>query len=371
MKKIDLKDAPIKSSYLMAGGIAIFLVLWMASGYIGSDSAISAIGEENTIGSPETEALAVRAKVSKAQVHSSNLILRGRSQASRVVIMRSETVGRVIDVPAQEGARINEGDVICELAMNARQAMYAQAEANLRQRELELKAAKSLLSKGHRSETQEAAAQAAYDAAQAALEEITIEIEHTKIRAPFDGVLDKRNVEVGDYMSMGDPCATVMDPTPFRIVGQVSEKEVMFLKPGMKGFAKLVTGDSFEGELRFVSNVADPATRTFRIELEVPNESFALRDGVTAEIHIPFNSIRAHLLAPSVLVLNEAGQIGVRIAREDDTVQFVPVEILADTEDGVWLGGLPEQITVITVGQDYVGEGQKVMVVLPEEETTS
>jgi multidrug efflux system membrane fusion protein len=260
----------------------------------------------------------------------------------------------------ENGAFVQKGDEICRLSLNARDAQMAEAEALMRQRWLELDAARKLAARGHRSETQAAAAQAAYDAARAQVKQREVELSHTRIVAPFDGVLDARPVEVGDYLQVSQPCATIVDLDPFLVVGQVSETEVGKIREGVVGTATLVTGETVEGFVRFVGKTADPATRTFRVELEVANDAQILRSGVTAEIFIPATETMAHLVPPSILGLDDSGLIGLRILDENNVVHFQRVELLDDGPTGVWVTGLPTSVKLITVGQDFVLPGQQV-----------
>ena len=187
-----------------------------------------------------------------------------------------------------------------------------------------------------------------------------IEIEDTVIRAPFEGVLDSRAVEIGDFLEIGDPVATVVDLDPCLIVAQVSERDIGAVELGAPGTAELVTGQTVAGSIRYVSRVSDPVTRTFRVELEVPNPAREIVHGVTAELHLPIAETRAHFVSPAVLTLADDGTIGVKSVDETDTVRFRPVEIVRDTAEGVWLGGLPERFRLIIVGQEFVHDGMQV-----------
>ena len=355
----------ISESYIWAGIIVVIVFLWMISGQVGSDSAQSSV-ETDPMAESGEQAVSVRGAQLQAKNHIQTILIRGRTEASRIVTVRAETVGRVISVPAKKGTLVKKDDVICELAVDARQAQLEQARAAMRQRELEFEAAKQLRSKGHRSETQEAAAEAAFNAAEAAVKEIEVELSQTRIRAPFDGLLDQRPVEVGDFVQKGDACGTLIDQQPFLVTGQLSEEEVALVELGTEAEAILSSGERHKGAVSFISSSADPNTRTFRIELEVPNENSSLRDGITAQIQIPTVAVRAHQILPSSLVLNDEGQLGVRAAADNERVVFYPVSILAEDPSGVWVTGLPETVTVIVVGQEYVSEGQKIKVTLEE-----
>lgn len=363
-----IKRLEMNTSFAWAIGIAAIVALWILSGELFDDDAKS---RGATLEIEQERTVAIRATISFAQSYVNKIIIRGRTEASRTVTIKAETSGTVIAVPADEGSRVSVADVICELSINARDAQKTEAESTVHQRLLEHEAARQLRQKGHRSETEEAGALAAYDAALTALKQIELDIERTKIRAPFDGILEDREVEVGDYMRVGDSCATLFDEQPFLVVGHVSEADVNRLNIGAQGSAELVTGEVIEGKVRFISKRANETTRTFRVELEVPNSDRTLRVGVTAKIKIPLEPVRAHKVSPAVLVLNDQGQIGVRAVDENKIVYFLPVNIIDDQTDGVWLSGLPNRLIIITVGQEYVSRGQKVTVQYEDAETQS
>ena len=292
-----------------------------------------------------------------AQDRPARLVLRGRTEAFREVVARSETGGRVVAAPAIEGTSVTEGDVLCRLDTDARGAALAQAQAEYRTRELDYNAAVELLSRGHRSANAVAGVEALRDAAQARLEAAQQELANINIRAPFDGYFDNRAAEIGDYLAPGAPCGTVVQMNPMLITAEIAERDVADLVPGMPGTARLITGETVAGTVRFVERRADPATHTFRLELEAANPDGRLRSGVTAEITIPLAAEPAHRIPTSVLALNARGELGVRIVETGNIVRFLPVQLLSDDGEEVWVAGLPDPVRVITVGQDFVDDG--------------
>ena len=195
---------------------------------------------------------------------------------------------------------------------------------------------------------------------EAQLTDIELEIERTVITAPFDGVVQERAVEVGDLVRIGDTVAELVDIDPIIISGDVNEREVASLGAGRTGKAILADGRKVEGTVRYVSPVANAGTRTFKVELAVPNPQRAIRAGITAELELATDDLFGHLLAPSLLTLDDEGTIGVKIVDESNRVRFVPIEILRSGIDGVWVTGLPASVDVISVGQGFVIDGQVV-----------
>lgn len=346
-------------SHYIAIGIAVAILLWFATGIFssgGNGNGMTAAEED----AANTVMPRVRVTESQATMRQSFITVRGRTEAKRAVHVRAETQGRVIELPVEKGQRVKKGDVLCRLQIDARDAQLAEARALVQQRKLEYDAARQLADKGHRAPTAVAGNKAAFDAAQARLKQMEIELSQTKIVAPFDGVFDDRPVDIGDYVRVGDICGLVVELDPLLVAGQVSEDRVGAMTIGSPGVARLVTGESVEGHIHFVAKTADPATRTFRVELEVPNAEFRMRSGVTAEIIVPGREIPAHRIPSSVIALNDNGVVGVRTVNADGLVAFLPIELVDDTPEGLWITGLPDKVTLITVGQDYVNEGQKV-----------
>jgi len=358
----------MRKSYILAAVIAVAATGWVLSGQFGTDtpvaeSTVPAAGEAvgNAASSrPELRLPAVRVQRSSAQEHEREVVARGRTEALRRVTVRAEVNGKVASRKVEKGARVQRGDVIAQIEIKDRRARLQEAKALARQRALEFEAAERLREKGFRAATQHAAAEAQLDAARAMVKRMEIEIALTAIRAPFDGVVDELPVEEGDYVDSGDAVAEVVDEDPFLIIAQVSENDVGRLRQGGGGYASLVTGERVEGHIRYIATTADENTRTFRVELEVPNRERRLRDGITAELHIPTELVLAHRVSAAVLTLDDHGTIGVRCVDANNRVEFFPVDIIASETTGVWVTGLPDHVDLIVVGQEFVRSGDEV-----------
>lgn len=352
-------------SALIAILIAVAIGGWIASGQIGpsaKEAEDSAATSESVDVEPKSERqiLKVRGIILVAADLQRELLVRGQTEITRQVEIKAETHGRVVAIPVAEGARVRKGVILAKLALDDRLARKSEAEALVRQREIEHTASAKLLEKGYRSKTNTSATAALLDAARAAVVRIDTEIAQTRVLAPFDGVIEYRHAEIGAFVQAGDPIALLIDEDPFLVVAHVSERDVARVKKGMTARATLISGREVEGKVRFIATVADSETRTFRVEVEVPNKDARLHAGVTAEVRIPIETIRAHKVSPAVLTLNDAGVLGVRAVDDTGHVVFHPAAIVDDGPDGVWLAGLPETITVISVGQEFVRHGDRV-----------
>ena len=291
----------IKQTYKTAAILASFLAIWMVSG--------SMIEEQNF--EKNTSQLDTLSSVtivnSKATNKSKILKSSGFTEADKFVQVRAEVSGRLIARPAQQGDYVEEGDLICQLYIAGREA-------------------------------------------------------YPKIVAPFSGYLETLRVEEGDFLNTGAVCAALIDPDPMLIVADIAEKDIAQVELGSEASAKLISGRYISGEVTFIASSADKNTRTFRVEISVDNKDRTIRDGVSAEIYIKGKQEAAHKISPAILSLNDQGKLGVRTVTADNRVEFKEINILEDTNSGMWVSGLGEEARIITLGQEYVFQGQTVNV---------
>ncbi|MGH1465823.1 MAG: efflux RND transporter periplasmic adaptor subunit [Cognatishimia sp.] len=351
----------------------------------------------------QADVVRVVAVHSAARKIDSAVVVRGETEAQRQIDVLGETSGLVVSEALRKGSFVTKGQVMCKIdpgtrgaAMAEAQARLAEAragvptaaarvaEANARLDEAKINdnAASKLSQDGFASDTRVASTQAAVSAAEASLAaarsglesaqagiqsaEASVavaqkEIDRLTIVAPFSGLLETDTAEAGSLLQTqgqnGAHCATIIELDPIKLVGFVPETEVGRVQIGAMAGARLASGQEVRGDVTFISRAADPATRTFRIEIAVPNPELTIRDGQTAEIIIGAEGKSAHLLPQSALTLNDNGQLGVRIVTDENIAEFVPVAALRDTIDGMWLSGLPDKADVIIIGQEYVVSG--------------
>lgn len=371
-----------------------------------TDATAEAPAEEDA--TPEQQPIRVVTVLSQAREIDSAVILRGQTEAARSVDLRAETSGKIVTTPIRKGAEVREGDLLCQIDPGTREDTLAEAEARLEEArasvpsaearveeaearlaeaKINLNAADKLSKRGFATDTQLASnqastraaeamvaqsegglstAQAAIRSAEAAVASARREIERTKIHAPFGGQLENDTAELGSLLQTGGICATIIQLDPIKLVGFIPETEIARVSPGARAGARLAaSNDQVVGQVTFLSRSADPQTRTFRVEIEVPNPDLAIRDGQTAEILISAPGEQAHLLPQSTLTLNDDGALGVRTV-EGNTAGFAKVKVLRDTVEGVWVTGLPETAQVIVIGQDYVIDGVPVEATVQE-----
>lgn len=340
----------------------------------GHDDPAMTIAQRNEeeMGS-DTQLQSVRTSTYTAQPMSIEVPLRGRTQAKASVGAVAETAGIVDVVHVTKGQQVAVGDMLCTLDQGTRAAAVTQAQAGLEQAQAGLAQAQAdfdtnaeLREKGlaapntsRQLEVAVTSAKAAITSAQAALDNAQAELDRTEIVAKVAGVVQDPIAVAGSMLAQGQPCATIVQLDPLVFIGQVPEARIGLARLGLEATISTVTGQNVPGKVTYISSTADTATRSFPVEIEIPNTDGAIRDGITATATVNMGSAPAHLLPQSVLTLNDDGVLGVSTV-VDGAVKFLPVQIASDTREGVWVLGLPVSVDVITVGQEYVTDGQTV-----------
>lgn len=343
----------------IAVAIAIYFFV-MERDLLLSFSAEEEVAVETIVEAAEpSDAVSVVAYHSVAKDVQSGIILRGRTEAARRVDVRAQTSGLVISEPLRKGTTVEEGQLLCSLDPGIRSAQLAEAKARLADAEVSAANAADLAERGFGPETAVVAREAGLQSAQAGVLQKEQEISRLEIRAPFAGILETDSAELGSLMQPGGLCATIIDLKTVKLVGFATETDINKIEMGALAGADLVSGKRVIGKVTFLSRSSDPVTRTFRVEITVDNADLAIRDGETAEIGIALTGEMGHLLPQHVLTLDTNGTLGVRVA-DNGIAHFVPVTVLRDGVDGIWLAGLPETVDVITVGLEFTVDGSEI-----------
>jgi membrane fusion protein, multidrug efflux system len=364
----------MRKSYLWATAITLGLGLWMASPYI----IPMLTGVPRASEAAEAPADPAADKLFKVRVKSFVAIPRiafvtanGITAASKRVDARARTSGTIIESNFRQGQSVMAGDVLCKLDMGDRAMQLAQAKTSLASAQRDFDATQRLVKSSVSTQAKLSSDLARLDAAKTVLAGFQTDTKYLDIKAASAGVLIEKPAEVGSLLALGGLCATLSTLDPLLVAVQVSEAYVPYVAEGMAAKATLATGEKIDGKVTFISKTAEITTRTFRVELEVANPGEKMREGVTAELSVPLPPQMAQKLPGSVLILNDTGKFGARVLNEaDSTSKFVPVEVIAQDQDGMWVTGLPDKVTLVTIGQDYVRDGEKVEPVVETAEAT-
>jgi len=340
----------------------------------GAPNADMTIAERNAQNSGGDETLrSVRVQTFTVKALPLEVTLRGRTKAKAIVSAPAETSGTVETVAVVKGQTVKAGDLLCKLdpstredALKQAKAALSQAQAGLAQAQSSYDANMTLVDKGlapknsaEQLETSLASAKAGLQSAETGLANAKAELDRTEIRAKVGGVIQAPLANQGAMLAAGQPCATIAQLDPILFTGNVPEARIALAKTGLTAEVTTVSGAKSVGKVTYISSIADNATRSFPIEIELPNPDDKILDGLTAEAKVNLGTIPAHLIPQSVLTLDDNGTLGVR-AVDKGVVDFYPVTIVSDTTEGDWVTGLPPKVDIITIGQEFVSAGQKV-----------
>jgi multidrug efflux system membrane fusion protein len=363
----------MKASRVAALGLVAAAAAWIASGhFMPHESAES----RAAIRAGESEAKKLfRVAVANTWVvpHSRKLVLSGRTEADRKVVVTARTGGVVTELHVRRGSWVNKGDIMAVLSDEAREAQVAQAHAVVTQKRTELEAKRQLILNGTLPKLQMVDLEAQLKVAEAAFAAAEAERARGVVRAPWAGVVHELAVEVGQaaFAFAGREIAQIVALDPMLAVVEVSERKLAGIRLGDPAEVRLVTGASATGRVRFVAKTASLTTRTYRVEIEIPNADGKIPDGITAEVAVPLAPVMATRIPRSALTYSSAGEIGVRVVGADETVGFVAVDVVEDEQNFMWVAGIPERSRVIVQGQDFVRESQKVEPVVAPEVTSA
>ena len=306
----------------------------------------------------------------QAQSIDREVVIQGQLEPAKVITLRAETSGVVRQISFNKGQRISRGQTLARLSEGNKAADLAVAEANHVQADNEYAAAKKLASQGLQSQLSLESASAAREAAHAQIQAAEIELAYLNIKAPLDALVEDIAIEEGDFIERSAAVATLVDNSSLLLTGRVSQQYIADIKTGQTATANLVTGEALQGRVSYISTMADDTTRSFEVEVLVSQTPQSIMTGISAEIIIPVETLMAHRVSPAVLALNDAGDLGVKTLGEGNTVVFQKIEVVKTESNGAWVTGLPNDITLITLGQGFVNPGEEVDPV-PLTDTTS
>jgi len=345
-------------------------------------AAWTATGEFSSVGSAATDAaqkpeaaqpsvpLRTVAVVTPPRVnHARAIRVSGQTEADKRAVLATRQAGVIATLDVKQGDHVKTGDLILRLDAEEKTAAVEMATQVLVQREAEAKAMERLVKTGSMAKLQADNARSALATARSMLEAAQAELARNEVKAPFDGLVDRVGVELGSAVMQGAEVATIINLDPILAKGEVSERDLRYISIGDEAEVMLVNGEQVTGKVRYISRDASIQTRTFRIEIAIPNPDLSIPAGMTSEITLRAEPADAVILPRSVVTLSAEGDIGIRAADRDSKVVFFPIDLVDDTTNGLVLAGIPADARVIVAGQDLVTEGDKVNAVEADKAT--
>ncbi|TKT75463.1 efflux RND transporter periplasmic adaptor subunit [Aquamicrobium sp. LC103] len=356
---------------IAAIGVFLATAAWVATGEFSSVG--SAADETAKPAEKEQQAAPARtvAVVTPPRVtHSRAIRISGHTEADKRATLATRAPGIVAERPVDQGDRVEAGDLIIKLDAEEKEAAVDTARQLLAQRQAEADAAERLAKSGNLAKLQLDNTRSALSSAKSQLEAALAELGRIEVRAPFDGVVDRIDVQIGGSVQAGTQVATILKLDPVLAIGEVSERDLRYIKPGDKADVRLVNGQEIEGGgvVRYISRDATTATRTFRVEIAIPNDDLAVPAGMTTEITLRADPVDSVILPRSVVSLSNNGDLGIRAVSADNKVMFYPIDLVDDTPKGLVLAGIPESARIIVAGQELVSDGDTVQAVEADKE---
>ncbi|MGB2040872.1 MAG: efflux RND transporter periplasmic adaptor subunit [Porticoccaceae bacterium] len=334
---------------------ALALSLWFVSGFINSPEPLDE--EPVQVVSSLTN---VQVVDSAEQIFSPTISLRAKTKANRDVQVLAQVSGKISATLAEEGSFVTEGQGICQIDAEDRHLRLEQAKASLENADIAYRGALKLKSAGYQSELAISKAKAGLATARTNLKRARLDVQHLQIVAPFDGVVESRPVEVGDFIMPGQLCARVVELSPIKIEALVAETEIDSLRLGNNAVVN-IAGVDYEGAvISYLSRQADRNTKGYRVEATMANPDQAIRAGISARLNILAQGKPAHLVPASSILLDDQGETAVRVLGQDSIVDSIRVSAVGESSSGIWVTGLESQATLVVVGQNYIVDGEQV-----------
>jgi len=334
---------------------AVALLLWFFSGLLRDAEPM------------DTEAKEIANSLTNVQVINSverpfnpTISLRAKTKANRDVQVLAQVSGKISATLAEEGSFVTAGQGICQIDAEDRHLRLAQAKASLENADIAYRGALKLKSAGYQSDLAISQAKATQAAARTNLKRARLDVQNLQIKAPFDGIVETRPVEIGDFIMAGQLCATVLELNPLKVEALVAEREISALALGDRALVN-IAGKDYEGAvISFLAYQADPATKGYRVEATMPNPDRTLRAGISARLTVLANAKPAHLIPASSILLDDQGETAVRVLSQEGMVDSVRVTVVGESSAGIWVTGMDSDVILIVVGQNYVIDGELV-----------
>jgi multidrug efflux system membrane fusion protein len=366
--------SPIKGGKLGAILLVLLAVGWIGSGMLLPHQEAPAATATQQQAAQKFRVAVVTANTERYQPQ---LVLSGRTEADKKISIVARTQAIITELRVKRGDRVKAGDVLAVLMDDGRNAQLQQARALVLQRKAEYEARSRLIEQGNLPKLELNNIASQLRAAEAALAQAEAEVERIRITAPWDGVVDQVSAEQGQYLmmmpSMGgsagpNEIARMIALDPIIAIVEVSEKRLGGIRLGEPAELRLVSGEIVKGKVRYISKSASATTRTYRVDIEAANPDNKIADGITAEVAISMATVEATKVPRSALVFSAQGKLGVRAVTAENKVVFIPVELVSDEQQSMWVKGIPNGARVIVQGQDFVREDQVVEAVIAEQQ---
>jgi len=285
----------------------------------------------------------------------------GTVRARLQAVIEAKVSGKIEQMLVVPGQPVTNGELLGAIDAREIQAQYDQALAMRQQTESDLKRATELLRQNVFSQSEFDNAQSKFRVADAAATEAKTLLGYTKVTAPFDGVITRKDADVGDLAAPGKPLLEMEDPRRLRLEADVPEALVDKVSLGDKLSVRISALDTnFDGVVGEIAPSADPNSRTFVVKLDLPSVP-GLRAGQFGRVAVPIGEVSA-LRVPASAVI-QRGQLELLFVVADHHAQLRIIKTGAQVGNEVEVvSGLASGEQVVISGADQLVDGQPVVV---------
>lgn len=328
------------------------LAIWMLS---------FAFKDDEKIDDSHKQTRGVSYKIVKSTAISKARILNftGITEAKEQVNLVSELEGNVVNILAKEGDFLKKGEPIIEMESKNYLQKYNAAKEHVANMKIAYQSALELEKKGLGSDANLAKAKSQLYNAEAELKQAKMNLDDRIIRAPYDGVVDEINVKINTHLMPFTQAGKFLSKKTIKVKFDVPSNQFNYVKNSISASLFLDGKKISTSKVSSLSNIANNITKTYSAEVLTENVDFVFRSGQVVGVEVNVGSFLAHKVSQSTLNIDADGYLGVKILNKDNIVEFVPVEIIGEDNDGFWIINLPESAKIITMGHSYVKPGEK------------
>jgi len=346
----------MKSGFL---GLTMLTVLALAAVGCGGDS--EAVAEASQV---ETERIAtVRTRLIESEELSDVAILSADLLPLRRATLAAEVSGKVEDLRVEMGQQVRRGQILARIDTRALRQQLVEAEALFNQAQDRHDRAEKLFARRSITKEQQIDAVASREVAGARLESAKLALAKSEVKAPWNGHVAVKRVEVGDYAAPGQPLIELVAIHRLKVKAPASSADVPYLKVGVPVVVKVdaFPGEEFHGEVVRLGAELDPETRTLDVEVEIDNQDLKLRPGLFGRMELQRRLLPDAMLVPLTAVVDFENRKVIYVVT-DDIVELREVSLGQVVGDRVIIteGAEPGE-RLIVAGQQQVADGQRVV----------
>ncbi len=265
---------------------------------------------------------------------------------------------RLVEICRCEGQSVQAGQILARQDDAEERNLLQELEINHEQLDRNLRRAQTDKNKGDITKAELEQQETAFDQSKSRIAAQRARIDTLVLRAPMDGLVLRRDGEVGEIVGPTEVPFWVGQPTPLHVVAEINEEEIIKVSVGQKAFlrSEAFEGQALRADVSQITPKGDPARKTFRVYLRLPQQT-PLRIGMTVEANIIFREKQAAIVVPTEsVVANAVQEIG-----SDGRIRRVPVKIGVKGSRSVEVSGdLSSGAVILSPGRPDLTERTKV-----------